>query len=80
MAPSDAVSITDAFADLRSGTSHSLIDISDREIAVALEGTQASDAVAAAQSALGDRNFYKTMRELGPVLGFERELLGGTAR
>jgi len=50
------------------------------DIAVALEGTRASDAVAAAQEALGDRNFYKTMRELGPVLGFERELLGGTVQ
>ena len=50
------------------------------DIAAALEGTKASDAVAAAQQALNDRNFYKTMRELGPVLGFERELLGGTVQ
>lgn len=50
------------------------------DIAGALEGTKASDAVAAAREALEDRNFYKTMRELGPVLGFERELLGSTAQ
>jgi len=43
------------------------------------ENTWAFDAVANARRALEDSNFYKAMRELGPLLPLERDLLGETA-
>ncbi len=44
----------------------------------AFDGTWAHEAISKASEALEDRNFYKTMRELNPVLPLEKELLGGT--
>lgn len=50
------------------------------DLAEAFEGTWAQDAVKKAQTALDDNNFYKTMRELGPLLPLEREMLGETVQ
>lgn len=50
------------------------------DLLTAFEGTWAVEAVAKAQKALDDSNFYKAMRELGPLLPLERELLGETVQ
>jgi len=49
------------------------------DLSRAFENTWAFDAVANARRALEDSNFYKAMRELGPLLPLERDLLGETA-
>lgn len=50
------------------------------DLASAFEGTQAVEAVTKAQTALETSNFYKAMRELGPLLPLEREMLGAPVR
>jgi len=48
------------------------------DLFAAFEGTWATEAVEKAQAALDESNFYKTMRELSPLLPLEREMLGET--
>lgn len=50
------------------------------ELSVALEGTWGFDAIVEARESLETRNFYKTMRSLGPLLPLERDLLGNAVR
>ena len=47
------------------------------DLQYAFEGTWGADAIANAKEALQQKNFYKTMRSLSPLLPLERELLGG---